>query len=156
MLSSPADIVSHGSAAAQSDLCWQRQRRRHWEMIVIAGLVIVLAPLLDVLPDQRVAFHGLGRLPLPGTCLSRELLDVSCPGCGLTRSIAMLAHADLRGSFHMHRLGWLMAMAIVLQIPYRIACLRYRRPPLGDRVPKYFGNTVIFLLIVNWVTGWLI
>ena len=113
--------------------CHAASRRRDWEMLLISIFVLVMAMLLRVQPDQRVSIRGLGRLPLPGLCFSREFFHVSCPGCGLTRSIVFLAAGDLAGSIRMHRLGWLMALSILAQIPYRILCLRHPRPPTENR-----------------------
>ena len=149
----------HGNVEMESTVATDEARRlraasrRHWEMLLISIFVLLVAPLLQVRPDQRVAFRGLGRVPLPASCLSREVFHVSCPGCGLTRSIVLLAGGDLAGSIHMHRLGWLMALSIAAQLPYRILCLRNPRPPLGTKFPKVFANLLILLLIGNWLLG---
>ena len=51
-----------------------------------------------------------------------------------------------------HRVGWLLALAVVLQIPYRLAALLGRnRQPLGKRFPELFGLALIVALIGNWV-----
>ena len=82
--------------------------------------VWLLAFLLHELPDGRVALRGLPQFPLPQTCMSRALLGLRCPGCGLTRSIIHLAQGDWRESWHDHRLGGLLGIVIALQIPYRL------------------------------------
>jgi len=126
--------------------------RRHREMLIIAAAVIVLAFLLEVHSDQRVAFSVLPQCPLPETCPSRTLLHVECPGCGLTRSFVYLAHGDWRASWNIHRVGWFLALAVVVQIPYRLVALRSRDGlPLGTSVPKLFGTLLVVLLIVNWL-----
>ena len=119
--------------------------------------VVVLSFLLQVRPDQRVEFRWLPGWPLPQTCLSRSLYEVECPGCGLTRSLIHLASADWQASFTIHRVGWLMAIAIVLQIPYRIIQLRRcGEPMLGSALPKFFGYTLIVMLIGNWILGFVL
>ncbi len=40
------------------------------------------------------------RLMLP--CISKQVLGIDCPGCGLQRSIALLLHGDLVASFQMY------------------------------------------------------
>lgn len=130
------------------------RRRRHWEMLVVAVLVVVGAFVLRVRPDQRAEVRFLPDLPLPETCMSRSLFGVSCPGCGLTRSVVYLARGDLEKSWSMHRLGWLMAAAVIAQFPYRIYCLT-----AGDCGPTFrkacgaFGWLLIVLLVANWLGG---
>jgi hypothetical protein len=126
--------------------------RRHKEMLVVALLVVILAFVLEVRPGGKVACCWLPDYPLPGTCLSHEWFGVNCPGCGLTRSIVWLAHGDWEASWHMHRVGGILALAILLQIPYRVLCLRRGgKPILGTVFPSFFGYVLIALLIGNWL-----
>ncbi|MHC4179464.1 MAG: DUF2752 domain-containing protein [Planctomycetota bacterium] len=121
-------------------------------MLVVSCGVVVLALLLQVRSDQRVAFRGLAQYPLPHTCTTRILFDIECPGCGLTRSVIRLAQGSWQASLTAHRLGWLMAAAVLVQFPYRIVALRrIDTLPLGKFTPKWFGRTLIFLLIANWL-----
>jgi hypothetical protein len=89
---------------------------------------------------------------LPPMCGSRALFGVECPGCGLTRSFVALASGDLAESIRLHRVGWLLAAAVVLQIPYRIYALRELRTKAPQRTwPTWFGNGLIAILILNWL-----
>ena len=97
--------------------------RRHREMLAIACGVIVLSFLLIVRSDDHAAFVFLPGLPIPSTCPSQSIFHVDCPGCGLTRSFIFLAHGDWHNAFLRNRVGWLLAMAVVLQIPYRLIAL---------------------------------
>jgi hypothetical protein len=129
-----------------------RRRRRHWEMLAVAVAVVGLTFLLEVRTDQRVAFRFLPDWPLPETCPSRTIFHVNCPGCGLTRSFVHLAHGDWRASWNVHHVGMLLALAVVLQVPYRVIALRSPGgAPLGSSFPKYFGSLLIVLLLVNWL-----
>jgi hypothetical protein len=126
--------------------------QRHRQMLAVAGAVVVLAFLLEVHPDQRVAFRLFPSWPLPETCPSRSLFHIECPGCGLTRSFVHLAHGDWTKSLAIHRVGWLLALAVVLQFPYRLCALRSQDgAPLGSTVPRLFGCLLIFALIANWM-----
>jgi hypothetical protein len=133
-------------------------RKRHLLVLAVATFVVMMAFALDVLPGgTRVAFHGLHGWPLPQTCLFRVWTGRDCAGCGLTRSFILLAHGRFQESIHMHRLGWLMALAVVLQIPYRLLSLRRRDRPLLPRpIPQVFGWCLIVALVVNWVAGMVI
>ncbi len=121
-------------------------------MLWLSTAVVVLSLLLDVPSDQRVELRWLRGIPLPGTCMSRAWLGWKCPGCGLTRSFVCLAHGDWAGSLRMHRLGWLLAAAVLAQFPYRLVALLYKKDyPLGRSFPNLFGLALIVLLIGNWL-----
>ena len=100
----------------------RRQVKRHREVLLVSCAVWLLAFLLHELPNGRVAVRGLPQFPLPQTCMSRALLGLRCPGCGLTRSIIHLAEGDWRASWHDHRLGGLLG--IVDRAPDPLPALR--------------------------------
>ena len=121
-------------------------------MLVIAISVITLSLLLSVREDNLVEFVWLPGWPLPQSCTSRWLLQADCPGCGLTRSFIHFFHADWRSSLTSHRVGWILAIAVLAQIPYRLLAFRMApRRPLGSKLPKMIGGTLIVLLILNWL-----
>jgi hypothetical protein len=147
ILASAGDRGASPAAATDEQLV-----RRHRQMLVASILVLALSLLLQVQGGDRVAFSLLPNWPLPPSCLSRTLFGIDCPGCGLTRSFVYLAHGDWRASLAKHRVGWLLALAVMLQIPYRLAGILGRNPrPLGRRFPKLFGMMLIVVLIGNWV-----
>jgi hypothetical protein len=125
---------------------------RHRDILGLAVLVLVLSFLLRVLPDERVAFRGLSRYPLPHACATRTWFGMDCPACGLTRSMIHLARGDWSAATRTHRLGPLFAAAILVQIPYRLYGLRRREPePLGRLIPSLLGYLLIIALIGNWL-----
>src|SRR5689334_15599836 len=87
-------------------------RDRHRTMLYFAVAVIAAAFLLRIRDSESVTLCGL-HMTLPTLCGSRALFGVDCPGCGLTRSTIALAAGDLSQSLQFHRIGWLMALAIV-------------------------------------------
>ena len=126
--------------------------RRHREMLAIACVAGILAFALQELPGGQVSFRGLTRIPLPQTCFSRSWLGLKCPGCGLTRSIIHLAEGDWEASWRNHRLGSLMAVVILLQIPYRLLALRrLDRPLIGPQWQVVLAYALIALLLGNWL-----
>lgn len=127
-------------------------RRHHYEMLVMAGGALLLALVLRVREDGRGVFQGLPDYPLPPSCPTYILFGVKCPGCGLTRSVVELAHGDWASSWHFHRLGWLIGLVILLQVPYRLLALRARgRPPLGRHLPELIGYVLMVALVANWL-----
>jgi hypothetical protein len=126
--------------------------RRHRDMLAIACAAGLLAFVLQELPDGRVSFRGLTRIPLPQTCFSRSWFGLKCPGCGLTRSIIHLAEGDWEASWRSHRLGILMALVIAFQIPYRLLALRRLDCPLiGAHWQAVLAYALIALLLANWL-----
>lgn len=127
-------------------------RRHHRQMLLIAAAIVVLSFLLDVRSDQRVTPRELPDFPIPETCGSRALFDVKCPGCGLTRSFIHLARGDWRASLAIHRLGWLLALAVLIQFPYRLFSLKRVEAAAAMRtVARWFGYFLIAMLVGNWV-----
>lgn len=131
--------------------------RRHREVLVVSVLVVILSFVFQVRTDQKVEVTG-GVWTVPELCLSRSLWGVSCPGCGLTRSFVRLAHGDFSGSVAVNRVGWLLALATVIQIPYRSVMLRWLSTrglpePVPELANVLFGWTLIVALIGSWIFG---
>ncbi len=124
-------------------------------MLGVSVAVIVLSFALQLNPAGRVRASWLPFDSLPPLCGSRAFFGINCPGCGLTRSFVALASGDMSESFRLHRIGWLMALAVVLQIPYRAWGLyELRRGVISERTwPQWFGRIPIAALILNWLAA---
>src|SRR3954451_13166998 len=49
-----------------------------------------------------------------------------------------------RATWHTHRVGWVLALAVLLQVPYRLLGLRSKEgAPLGRLAPRLFGYFLI-------------
>ena len=128
------------------------RRSRHRMMLAASTTVVVFAVLFSVRDGQRVEIRFLSNIPMPETCWSHSLFGVKCPGCGLTRSIIYLAHGDWQASWKMHRVGFVMALAILAQFPYCIVGLWCKKDyPLGRTFASIVAWTLIALLIGNWL-----
>jgi hypothetical protein len=122
-------------------------------MLVICCLILAAAPLLKVLPDERVAIRGT-EARLPPSCPSKVIFHFDCPGCGLTRSFVHIAHGDWESSLRVNRVGWLIMLAASLQIPYRLHALYGSgRFVLGRSASSWFGIAVIVVLFGSWFIG---
>jgi hypothetical protein len=146
--------ISAGRIRPKSNLKDQGMNlSRHREMLAISCLIIIASFLLRVHPDkEKVGLQGVNSISLPPLCLSYEWFGIRCPGCGLTRSFIFLAHGDLQASMSIHPLGWLLACAVLLQIPYRIhAIYVWPRNLISLAVRERIGWLLIGLLICNWV-----
>ncbi|MCA9137067.1 MAG: DUF2752 domain-containing protein [Planctomycetales bacterium] len=127
-------------------------RERHWSVLLVSVAVIFLSICLETSNDGRVAVDGWSELRVPELCISRSWFGISCPGCGLTRSFIHLAHGRFADSLAVNRVGWILALTVVLQIPYRIYSLR--QSPVGglnSRWPSWVATALIAILIGNWL-----
>ena len=115
----------------------------------MALMLVCAVLLLEVQDDRTVALWFLPDRPFPDVCPSRRFLDVECPGCGLTRSLVYLSRGELISSVRMHRLGWLVAAVVLLQVPYRIVRMR-SRTDTDVRIPAYLCRGVVVVLLINW------
>ncbi len=131
------------------------ERIVQWVLLGMALVVVVASLLLQVAPDgDRVHLGGLPAAQLPPLCTSRALLGTPCPGCGLTRSFVYLAHGDVAASWRAHRLGWLIALLVVAQVPYRLVEIaRPRRRPRGAALPRWLLFMLLVAFLGNWVVG---
>lgn len=126
-------------------------RNWHRQVLVTSIFIIVLAMVLQVRSDQRVFVFGAPALPVPETCGMQIVFGRPCPGCGLTRSFIHLAHGDWRSSLAIHRIGWLVALLVVCQIPYRLLALWKPELTVGPIWTWIIGGAFAIALAANWV-----
>jgi Protein of unknown function (DUF2752) len=131
-----------------SDRSW------HWTVLIGAATIIIAGWMSDVTLDGTLALASDPSLKVPVICPVRRFLGISCPACGLTRSVTHLLHGRFADSLQTHRLGWLVFLAIAFQIPYRAWRLA------GRSCWSWFDNpwTEDFLLVgflvllcLNWL-----
>jgi hypothetical protein len=123
------------------------------QILVLCAAVIVASALLDVQPNG-ITLPGLPGHPLPGICFTRSVLHMNCPTCGMTRSLVAVAHGELRLAFALHRLGPLVFLLVLVQVPLRAYAIftgalpRWlSHPKLGSRL----AVALIVALLANWV-----
>lgn len=127
-------------------------RQFHLAVLGLSLGVIALSVSLNTVNARQVALPYLEHYPLPEICQSKRLLNLDCPGCGLTRSFIHFFHGRWEASLAMHRFGWLLAVLTIVQIPYRLAALATPNgQPLGIIFPKAIGYGLLALLAVNWL-----
>ena len=103
------------------------------------------------------AVHVAGR-ELPVVCPSRLLFGVSCPGCGMTRSVLMTLGGDLRGALTANPAGPVLVVALVLlaaqllfaaRVPEGGASVKRRLLPWASA----YGVVVASVMLLQWVGG---
>ncbi len=141
------------AVAAADEMPGGDHLRRDWHraMLVVAVTIIAFSFVLMVRDDQRVAFTGFAAAALPESCGMRIFFQRDCPACGLTRSFIYLAHGDVPGSIGVHRFGWLLAAAVLLQLPYRWLALRNPALSLSSRAAIWIAGLFVALFLANWI-----
>jgi len=94
---------------------------------------------------------------LPDACMSRRLLGISCPGCGLTRSFVYMAHGSARQAFRVNPMGPVLFAICWLQIPYRI--IELSRGWTHSRVwatVRRLGEVGVWLIAGGLVAAWVV
>ncbi|NOY26991.1 MAG: DUF2752 domain-containing protein [Oligoflexia bacterium] len=113
-----------------------RTRRRNAEadavILAISVGVIILSTLLS--PDpQTLSLFGY---QIPTLCIWKNLTGWNGPGCGLTRSFTYMGHLMPVAAFGMHKLGPLLWIATLAQIPWRLRLLWRARLVPPPRSPR--------------------
>ena len=67
-----------------------------------------MAPLVLILLPADFFDHG------PSVCPSRLLLDLSCPGCGITRGIMHLIHFEFSLAWEYNKLSYIVLPVLFL------------------------------------------
>ncbi len=129
----------------------------------------VLAPLLEnrrivlILVGAAVIHVWLTALGLPGwRCPIKALLGIPCPGCGLSRAMALLIRGEWQSAMLTHAfapvfLAGFVLMAVVSLIPDHIHRAVVSRIAVLERVTGFVGFVLIGM-IIYWLirlTVWL-
>ncbi|MFK7819857.1 MAG: DUF2752 domain-containing protein [Planctomycetaceae bacterium] len=130
-----------------------KSSRYHFAILLLSIAIIGLAFALETRPDGRVFFRTNPDRVLPHTCASKVLFNMDCAGCGLTRSFIHLAAFRPEEAFRIHRAGPIVALVVLLQIPFRmlqIGRLRRGQPPYQAEWLWWVVGIVIALLFIHW------
>lgn len=88
-------------------------------------------------------------------CPTALVLRQPCPGCGITRASAALAHGDLSGAMSLNPIAPVVVpLAAGLAIYGTLAYVLSGRSPMNDRVPMTLGIGLSVALTVVWVMRW--
>ncbi len=101
-----------------------------------AGGASPILPPWTAAAGALVLLHSLAASRWPGVgipCLSRVLLHLPCPGCGLTRAMAAAWRGDLWASFTYHPLGLPVMMLSAFLLLHRVCPPRWRLRRALDR-----------------------
>ena len=89
---------------------------------------------------------------IPHFCLFDKLIGVECPVCGTTRAFCELANGNIKHAISLNLSSFFVASFFIFQIPLRLFSLcRNKSIEKINLISKYFGNTVLIVIMVNWV-----
>jgi hypothetical protein len=136
-----------------------RRRTEHLWILALAAAAVMGSFLLTPEDNRRLSLTlpcYSSHVLLPETCMSRIVLGVSCPGCGLTRSFVAIAHGQFWHAFLFNPMGPFLFVLCCLQIPYRIGAyldlqqFRPLREQLANR-----ADMIIWIvsggLMISWI-----
>lgn len=118
--------------------------RQGWIILLGVPALFVSAFVIGTSPK-------LMGLPL---CSVRSFLHLDCPGCGLTRSIAVLTHGEMARSIAFHPLGIVIASWLVflfLKETAGIAAGRRLATPISQRGRDIMLAGFVAALFAQWL-----
>ncbi|MEM7306807.1 MAG: DUF2752 domain-containing protein [Planctomycetota bacterium] len=105
-----------GGDGPQEPVLWAGRSREHWLILLLAAIAALGLVVMGVVlrPDARgVGTHEqLGMKP----CMTMELWDLPCPGCGVTTSVTMATQGRFLDSLHNQPFGfvvWLCGLGFI-------------------------------------------
>ncbi len=101
-----------------------------------------------------VVFTWRPSAAMPSSCMSRNLLGVSCPGCGMTRSVTSAAHGEFAASLRLHAFGPFVLAAGLIGWGLLAATLVTDHDYLPDINEKKWTYVIVgsfVLLVVYWL-----
>jgi hypothetical protein len=131
-----------------------RRWRYHLTWLLLAAAVLTVAVVCRV-PQSSVTVPGLGSA-LPEICLSRRLLGLDCPGCGLSRCFVCLAHGEVARAWQFNPAGLLWFAALAWQVPYRAVQLYLLRRGRELKARRGITEGLILLLMAACLAQWLV
>jgi len=125
----------------------------HAAALVVAVGVLLMAATATVHDGRFVVLPWLD-FTLPDLCWWRRLLQIECPGCGLTRSLVCAVHGRWKLAVGFHPGGIVVLAGLVGQLPYRslqLARIASGRPSLGGRWLRVTGWGLMLAVLAGWL-----
>jgi len=94
------------------------------------------------------------------SCPFYSITTLPCPFCGITRSVAYMVRGNLAESFHVHPLGPLFTLVMLLVIPLSIRKLLVKEPESpgqsGSESTIDAGRWMMWILLGLLIAAWFI
>ena len=94
-------------------------------------------------------------VPLPELCMTKSMLGIPCPGCGMTRGFISIAHGQWTRAWAFNPASFLMFAFVVGQIPWRFLQVMRILKKQPEQNANFFVVPVL-LMVVLLFAQWLI
>ena len=113
-----------------------RQSQVHLNFLLSVLMICLMAPLVSKIPH---------------VCLAQWLLNLPCPGCGITHSLMAMGRLQLREAWRWNPAGIVLAIYLTLQICARAVALGIEATGTAvSRFSKYGERFVLSALFAVW------
>ena len=133
-------LCKRGDLAVYWGIAQRILASRKFQLVVISAIfgVVFLAP------EQGISI---------GICLHRKIFGISCPGCGITRSIIAVAHGHFLAALRLHLGGPLVFLYFALLLLDRIMLIFFTRPLFGNVHRWSVSAVLLSITIGGWALG---
>jgi hypothetical protein len=124
-------------------------RTHHIIIIVLCGVIITGCFLFRA--DETGLFIFGYRWPL--RCFLKETFGLKCALCGISRSLCLAAHGNLKAALSCHPVGPFIFAFVLWQLPYRIWLLKSNYDSADkviSRINLIAAIIILSAIFVNW------
>ncbi len=152
LASSPDAVLATTATPSPRTRSW----RYHFWILAAALGVLSLAAVFQVASRDAAVVSLPWFGDTPEFCTWKRMFGLSCPGCGLTRSITSIVHGQWAAAWAFNPAGWLFFAVCLYQIPFRSVQLwRLSRRLPEIRYSARTVNVVVWTLLAALFTQWI-
>ena len=127
--------------------------RLHLLFFAMAAIVLLMSVLMTSQGNREVILPGFSSA-MPDTCMSRRLLGIDCPGCGMTRAFISISHGQLSRAWQFNPASFVVYLFVAVQIPWhaiQIWRLKNNRRPFQWGYIYMLPIMVVVVITTNWI-----
>ena len=125
----------------------------HGLVAAFCVVVVFLSVAMRSTGDQHVFLPGMS-IPLPELCMTKTVLGIPCPGCGMTRGFISIAHGQWTRAWAFNPVSFLVFALVVGQIPWRfVQVMRILKKQTELNANVFFVPVLVMvvLLFAQWL-----
>ncbi|MEC8389611.1 MAG: DUF2752 domain-containing protein [Planctomycetota bacterium] len=126
----------------------------HGLVAALCVVVVFFSVTMRSTGDQHVFLPGMS-VPLPELCMTKTVLGIPCPGCGMTRGFISIAHGQWTRAWAFNPVSFLVFALVVGQIPWRfVQVMRILKKQTELNANVFFVPVLVMVLLL--FAQWLI